>query len=391
MTIRKCRFPGVIIDPVQVLVDAIAEKLGTKLIIDGSTVKHKLLLEQLKQELESIVDDYVFSGPYSDYFPDEYKGGTLFFKPEYDLFFEMHHAYYIRFGEFPNHRQLKDYFRLGDRTLSPYGMKGGKFSLRWDSWSKILKIAGVMEFQIRLGDFSGELTGDPDFNLVEAVLRFGEIRGIHYHIKDDPYSYDWDSEELKRLHCTVLLIRDLGIDVLTLDPIMPASFDKSPSSKDIRFQRNHIFASDKDSIDPNRMTLPMVTEHKKHEGKEQLILELLKHRMSGNRECPDYYKNQMPNDWQDKWAEYLERWDCMENEGLEKFMDQYLSEYDGTNYFLDRFYSGTKPGFIDEDIKEVLQNWVDQDNPMPKMPSYAQELLPKDRQTSLDNFLGDRS
>ncbi|TFG22355.1 MAG: hypothetical protein EU529_10780 [Promethearchaeota archaeon] len=217
------------------------------------------------------------------------------------------------------------------------------------------------------------------------------------------YSSEWFDESTIKAHCTILVIRDLLVDVVNLKTMDPMAFRKLKQSQWYTYQRNHLFENDKASNDPNRLTLPMNRDHKAHEGNTVLILELLKHRIEGKRSIPDYYKND-PNGWN----EFLSRVDYIEKYGAGRFIIKYLTDgRTGRNYFIERFYSkNLKSGKrviylteqqkitlakeLDTEISKVIEEWVDfHPRFIPVFPSYAQYLLPK--QQRIYNYLGDNN
>jgi hypothetical protein len=65
--------------------------------------------------------------------------------------------------------------------------------------------------------------------------------------------------------------------------------------------------------------------HHDHEGKINLILDLIQQRIDLSFECPQYYKHNL-KDWKEKWQEYLERRSFLIQNGIVNFIDEYFTD-----------------------------------------------------------------
>jgi len=225
------------------------------------------------------------------------------------------------------------------------------------------------------------------FTLLDNYIEHREsLRKSEYHIY-------WHDEDVLKIHCTILSIRDLCVDILNLDLIIPESFIRKFPPEWYTFNRHHIFQADKKSIDPNRLTLTITRNHPTHEGKTNLIKKLINWRFKGKNEIPyDYHKNPQR---QNRWSAYLKRRDYIFKYGVGMFIVKFLTTDTGMNYFIERFYPNIlKKNTInldtltqqekmqiaqdlEDEIKIMLNKWIDKyPKLIPKLPAYAKHLLP---------------
>ena len=108
----------------------------------------------------------------------------------------------------------------------------------------------------------------------EYVLDYIKIRNLH-PTQPRIYHPSWYTVSTLKFHIVMLIIRDLGLDILNLEPIEPIAFKKTKIMESYTFERHHIFFNDKLSIDVNRLVLVMHTNHYELEGKTNLVLDLL--------------------------------------------------------------------------------------------------------------------
>ncbi len=161
----------------------------------------------------------------------------------------------------------------------------------------------------------------------------------------------------------------MGIELITLEKITSISFNKNLDLHDSRkFQRHHIFLNDKDSIDPNRLVLAVLTTHTSLEGLSELINSLLKDRTSESDSCPLYYQNNL-KDAKNLWNEYLKRRYDMKYKSIEFFFRTYYPDV------VNRFYLHVPKGQLETKIKQIIEEWIKDGNPVPKLPKYLQNRL----------------
>lgn len=229
--------------------------------------------------------------------------------------------------------------------------------------------------------------------LQKAIILLDNYIEYRESLRKSEYRIYWYDESVIKFHCTILAIRDLCVDILNLDLIIPESFIKNFPPSWYTFNRHHIFQADKKSIDPNRLTLTISKNHPTHEGKTNLINKLLNWRFKGLKEIPNEYQNILKK--QDKWLEYLKRRDFIFKYGVGMFIVKFLTTDTGTNYFIERFYpyileknrrnlnTLTQQEKIwiaqdlEDEIKIMLNRWIDKyPKLIPKLPDYAKQLLP---------------
>lgn len=111
-------------------------------------------------------------------------------------------------------------------------------------------------------------------------------------------------------------------------------------------------------------------------------LDIISGNIKGSRVMNQYYKR--ITDHRIKWSNYLSKVDYIQKNGIEAAIRKYLTYTDPVtgkqiNYFLNRFYKGVPKGELESEIRKVFQDWIDRGYPMPKLPPYAQSLLPTHR------------
>lgn len=224
-------------------------------------------------------------------------------------------------------------------------------------------------------------------SLIDNYIEYREsLRKSEYHIY-------WHDEDIIKIHCTILAIRELCIDILNLDSIIPESFIKNFPPEWYSFNRHHIYQADKKSIDPNRLILTIAKNHPTHEGKINLIRKLLNWRFNGKNEIPSDYQK-IPQR-KNRWLEYLKRRDYIIKFGVGMFVIKFLTVDTGKNYFIERFYPNILKNNtinlntltqqkklqigqdLEDEIKTILNKWIDKyPKLIPKLPAYAKHLLP---------------
>jgi hypothetical protein len=204
----------------------------------------------------------------------------------------------------------------------------------------------------------------------------------------------WHDEDIIRFHCTILTIRDLCIDILTLFPFPAECFLKNFPPECYTFNRHHFYLADKKSLDPNRIILTITQTHPNHEGQNKMIRKLLNWRFKGIEASPTFYQNIVRGS--EKWALYLKRRKYIEKFGIGNFILKYLTDEDGKNYFIERFYpslffgKGKNVLYLPEqdkivialnleiEIKNIIKEWADKyPDLIPKLPDYAKYILPQ--------------
>jgi hypothetical protein len=93
-------------------------------------------------------------------------------------------------------------------------------------------------------------------------------------------------------------------------------------------------------------------------------IDLIQQRIDFSFDCPQYYKENLSN-WQDKWQEYLERRSFLIQNGIVNFIDEYFSDDDNNNYIFARFFSNIPIDNIEQDIKNLMLDWINKHRPAP--------------------------
>ncbi|MBA7521893.1 hypothetical protein ES705_14005 [subsurface metagenome] len=348
-------------------------------------------LGDFKIGLEQIVDDFVFDSQWSRlYVAEEDLDGSIFFKPDYDFYFDMYYAYYRYKGKFPgSEADIQNAFGYGREVLNGNSLLAGKSNYLWSTYRSILEHASDMEFKYHLYKGEGEISFDVPFEIVESVQRFKDARNIHYNIKRG-YSHNWDNPFVIKAHVTALAIRSAFTDLSNLDPIHPFAFRGIPGG--YVYQRDHLYLNDKLSTDINRIWLTMNANHPTAETIPLNVkLDMISESIKDSKTMNPYYRR--VSNYGAKWSNYLGRVDYIREHGVGAAIRNYLTYRNPVtgkevNYFLNRFYKGVPKGQLETEIKKVFQEWVDRGYPMFKLPSYAQRLLPSHRQMTLTNYLG---
>jgi hypothetical protein len=232
--------------------------------------------------------------------------------------------------------------------------------------------------------------------LLENYIKYRES------IRESEYHTYWYDEDVIRFHCTILTIRDLCVDILSLFPFPVKCFLKSFPPENYTFNRHHFYIADKKSLDPNRIILTISQTHPIHERQNKKIRKLLNWRFKGIGDSPTFYQNIARGS--EKWALYLKRRKYIEKFGIGNFILKYLTDSDGKNYFIERFYpmiffgKGKNVFYLTEqekmvialnletEIKNILKDWADKyPDLIPKLPDYAKYILPK--QSPIYKFL----
>jgi len=229
--------------------------------------------------------------------------------------------------------------------------------------------------------------------LKKAIVMIDNYIEYRESLRKSEYQIYWYDEYVIKVHCTILSIRDLCVDILNLDLFIPESFIRNFPPNWFTFNRHHIFQADKKSIDPNRLTLTITKNHPTHEGKTNLIRKLINWRFEGKNKIPDEYQTIVHK--HRKWLAYLKRRDFIIKYGVGMFILEFLTTNTGTNYFIERFYPDIlekkKKNLntltqqekleialdLEDEIIILLNKWVDKyPKLIPKLPAYAKYLLP---------------
>ena len=315
-------------------------------------------LEKIKNDVENYIERFIFSNPYdnSKYISDKHDKGTEYFKPEYNLTFYI----WFEISKVKKRplllkpiRKFANYYSFGRLT------RGYIYS--WD---------GIMNMLCNLKSLIPSRIYSKIF---EKSWQYVKIRGLTPIIPED-YHPSWYTVSTIKLHIVILLIRDLGLDILNLKPIKPESFEKIHGMRTDTFERHHIFPNDKHSIDINRLALVMHMYHNELEGKTDLVLDLITTRIDLTFECPQYYKDNII-DWKLKWQEYLERRNFLIENGIANFIIKYFTDDDGNNYVIDRFFKKVPKSHIEQEIKNMMQEWVKKNRPAPILNTYILNRL----------------
>ena len=172
----------------------------------------------------------------------------------------------------------------------------------------------------------------------------------------------------------MLIIRDLGLEILSLEPIKALAFKKTEIMEIYTYERHHIFPNDKLSIDVNRLILTMHKNHAKLEKRTKLILNLIQSRIKLDFGCPQYYKARFV-DWQKRWQQYLDRRLYLIEYGVENFIKRYFTDSNGHNYIIERFFKNTPKGEIESEIITMINQWIKKNRPAPILNIYLLKKL----------------
>jgi len=207
----------------------------------------------------------------------------------------------------------------------------------------------------------------------EKAWKYVEKRNL-YPALPRIYHPSWYAFNTIKFHVVILIIRDLGLDILNLKPIKPEAFKKTHIMESFTFERHHIYINDKHSIDVNRLALVMHMYHNDLEGRTDLVLELVKNRIDLTLECPQYYKTNIKK-WKIKWQKYLERRNYLIEYGIENFLRKFFTDKHGNNYILDRFFKNVPKGHIEHEIRNLMQEWINKRRLAPILNSHILNRL----------------
>ena len=118
------------------------------------------------------------------------------------------------------------------------------------------------------------------------------------------------------------------------------------------------------------------------------ILQLINDMLDwNNKKCPDFYKKSKPNDWSDLWQEVLDRREFVKKEGVGKFLLTYYDEL-----IIRVFgYRVKNPQVIENRIKQLYNNWINNGNKLPVLPIEILKALGlTSSQALITNFLGSK-
>ncbi|MFX0187126.1 MAG: hypothetical protein ACFE8A_05255 [Candidatus Hodarchaeota archaeon] len=311
------------------------------------------ILDNIKIDIRKIILDFIFDNPYSTKYIKQdnrtkHQRENNYWRPEFELFLDLWYAASLNNKEPITIKIFQQ--TIGNPAFST-PTKIGKCNPKY--FYNLLKKMPSLFPQISLKDFK---------QVHRSVKNYIRIRNLRETYRN--YSIYWEDELTKKGQITILLLRDLGVEVLTLKKIPSISFNKNLDLHDpIKYQRHHIFPNDKDSINPNRLVLAVLTSHTSLEGLTNLIISLIKDRIKSCDNIPQYYKNNIKNA-QQLWNEFLKRRDIIKNMGIEYFFRTYYPDV------VNRFYKNVPRGHLKLAIKQVIKNWLKDGNPEPVLPKY---------------------
>jgi len=304
-------------------------------------------LNQIKENIEKFIEKFIFSNPFDvKYINDKHNTGTKFFKPEYEL-------------------TLNIWYELSLAKNQPILLKKVKKILKYDSFGRLKRgyrysYSGLMNM---LKELALILPNEAYSRAFEHVSTYVKIRKL-YPIQPRNYHPSWYTLSTIKFHIMMLIMRDLGLDILNLEPIEPKAFKKTRVMESYTYERHHIYIYDKFSIDVNRLALVMHTNHHELEGKSDLVLELIKQRINLTLECHQFYKTNL-KDWRKQWNIYLIRRNYLIQNGIENFIIEYFTDIDGHNYIIERFFKDIPKGKIEESIRIGMLEWITKNRPAP--------------------------
>jgi hypothetical protein len=343
-----------------------SRSLSKKLVVNNvRDIKEidKITLLKIKADIENYIIDFIFSNPFEEkYISEEHIIGTSYYKPEFYLTLDI-------------------WFELSKINKNPMLLKIVRRNLKYETYGRINRFGlptkgngyswkGLMNMLNRLTIL---LPGAPYSKIFEKVWKYVEERYL-YPALPRKYHPDWYSPSTVKFHIIILLIRDLGLDILNLEPINPIAFKKTEIMESTTYERHHIYINDKLSIDVNRLVLVMHRNHSKLEGRTNLILDLIQNRTDLSFECPEYYKTNLKN-WEDKWQEYLKRRTFLIEYGIANFIKEFFTDKHGNNYIIDRFLKYVPFHKIDQNITSIIQEWIDKNRPAPILNTYILNRL----------------
>ena len=311
-------------------------------------------LQNFKADVENFIEEFIFSNPFErKYISDAHYTGTRYFKPEYDLAFKV-------------------WFELSKAKKKLLLLKNVQKILKYESFGRINRFGeptrgkvyswkGLMNV---LNELTKHLPSNSFSRTFEHIWRYIEWRNLSPSPPSGEYHPQWYNPKVVKFHVIILIIRDLGLDILNLKPIKPEALKKIDRIGSFTYQRHHIFVNDKMSIDANRLALVMRKYHHDLEGKTNLILSLIKSRIGLAVECPQYYITTFGN-WKERWGEYLKRRCFLIENGIENFIIKYFTDNDGHNYIIERFFKDIPRGNIEREIGFMIHDWINLNRPYP--------------------------
>jgi len=317
-----------------------------------------LTIMRIKKDIRKIILSFIFRNPYSiKYIKQDnrtkFQRDTYFWKPEFELFLDLWYAASLNYKEPITIKTFQQ--KIGNPAFST-PTKIGKCNTKY--FYKLFKKLPYMFPQISQDDLK---------QVHNNVKKYIKIRNLSEVYKD--YSIYWDDEITKKAQITILILRDLGLEILTLEKILSISFNKNLDLHDSRkYQRHHIFTNDKEKIDPNRLVLSVLNSHTSLEGLQDLIIDLINERINWNDDCPQFYLNNIKNA-QLLWKEFLKRQNDIIYNGVEYFFRTHYPDV------VNRFYNDVPIDQLEFVIRQVIQDWVKDGNPIPVLPKYLHNLL----------------
>jgi hypothetical protein len=317
-----------------------------------------LTIMRIKKDIRKIILSFIFRNPYSiKYIKQDnrtkFQRDTYFWKPEFELFLDLWYAASLNYKEPITIKTFQQ--KIGNPAFST-PTKIGKCNTKY--FYKLFKKLPYMFPQISQDDLK---------QVHSNVKKYIKTRNLSEVYKD--YSIYWDDEIIKKAQITILILRDLGLEILTLEKILSISFNKNLDLHDSRkYQRHHIFTNDKEKIDPNRLVLSVLNSHTSLEGLQDLIIDLINERINWNDDCPQFYLNNIKNA-QLLWKEFLKRQNDIIYNGVEYFFRTYYPDV------VNRFYNDVPIDQLEFVIRQVIQDWVKDGNPIPVLPKYLHNLL----------------
>jgi len=321
-------------------------------ITDINSVDEEIL-QIIRTEVEDFIEEFIFANPFDvKYIGDKFTSGTKHLKPEYDL-------------------TLSIWMELSKAKKKPILLKHVRRMLKYQTFGRINRFGehdkgnvyswvGLMKMLKELIKF---IPGSSYSRIFEEVWRYIELRCL-YPALPRVYHPSWNTISTIKFHVIMLIIRDLGLDLLNLSPIKPIAFKKIHGMDPFTYERHHIFINDKMSIDVNRLALVMHMNHNEHEGKTNIVLDLIRKRIELAFVCPQYYKKNLIK-WREKWQEYLNRRTFLIQNGIVNFIDEYFTDDDGNNYIFERFFANVPKDDIEQEIRYIMTEWINKNRSAP--------------------------
>jgi len=316
------------------------------------------ILNRIKKDVRKTVVDFIFSNPYDIMYVKQdnrtkFQKDTNFWRPEFELFLDLWYAASLNYKRPITIRTFQK--KIGNPAFST-PTKIGLCNTKY--FYKLFK---------KLPHIFPNISQDDLKQLHDNLKKYIKIRNLSEVYHD--YSIYWDDEVTKKAQITILLLRDLGLEILTLETIPSISFNKCLDLHDSsKYQRHHIFSNDKCSIDPKRLVLSVLNTHTSLEGLTNIIIDLITVRIKWNDFCPQFYLNNI-NNAQLLWKEFLKRRNDIINNSIEYFFRTYYPDV------VNRFYNNVPNDLLEFEIKQVIQDWIKDGNPKPILPKYLDNLL----------------